>query len=542
MGQVLGYGRSQLPILARYSYGVGHVLNDLCAAMWFSYLLVYFHSVLQFSNVMAGYVMLLGQISDAVCTPLVGYESDNTAGRCRYGNRKSWHLVGTACVLVSFVFIFNPVLFGAPAEKNAEDWAQFIYYAPFVVIFQFGWATTQISHLSLIPELTRCESERVGLNAIRYSFTVMSSVFVYGMTWLLLSRSNESITTAAPPSPNDCDHDGDSVSTSLTNNIPEFRKLSFIVIGVGAFFSIVFHIGTKEKCLDTESDEAAEKRRRSNSEPMNWTDWLKESQFYQIAVLYMSSRLMVNVSQVYIPMYVTDTLNLDKESIAIVPLIIYISGWLSTFLQKLVNKVIGRKMTFFLGAVIFLGGCDWLWCDDIGHQVYGAAVLLGAGGSTVLVTSLSMTADLIGQNTESGAFVFGAMSFTDKLSNGIAVVIIQHIHPCQTSVCCEACEWFYQGVVVLVPGCAALLALFMLLTLVPIQIGHRTGRTSVPLTDDRITTDIEDSINGTISPLPAALCVNTDDEDTGLLIKNSRQNGHVIKGMESPTDYGAIVQ
>ena len=59
------------------------------------------------------------------------------------------------------------------------------------------------------------------------------------------------------------------------------------------------------------------------------------------------------------------------------------------------------QMTYFLGAVVFLGGCDWLWVNDIGHQVYGAAVLLGAGGSTVLVSSLSMTADLIGQNTVS---------------------------------------------------------------------------------------------------------------------------------------------
>lgn len=43
----------------------------------------------------------------------------------------------------------------------------------------------------------------------------------------------------------------------------------------------------------------------------------------------------------------------------------------------------------------------------------------------MLVTSLGITADLIGPNTESGAFVYGANSFTDKLSNGIAVSIIQ---------------------------------------------------------------------------------------------------------------------
>lgn len=35
----------------------------------------------------------------------------------------------------------------------------------------------------------------------------------------------------------------------------------------------------------------------------------------------------------------------------------------------------------------------------MGAEIYGAAALLGAGSATILVTSLSMTADLIGTNT-----------------------------------------------------------------------------------------------------------------------------------------------
>ncbi len=78
----------------RFAYGVGHVLNDLCASMWFSYLLVFYHHVIQFSNEMSGYLMLLGQVADAIATPLVGYESDRTKGLCGYTKRKSWHLFG----------------------------------------------------------------------------------------------------------------------------------------------------------------------------------------------------------------------------------------------------------------------------------------------------------------------------------------------------------------------------------------------------------------------------------------------------------------
>lgn len=43
-----------LTALGRLSYAMGHFLNDLCASMWFSYLLVFYHSVLGFENTNAG--------------------------------------------------------------------------------------------------------------------------------------------------------------------------------------------------------------------------------------------------------------------------------------------------------------------------------------------------------------------------------------------------------------------------------------------------------------------------------------------------------
>lgn len=88
----------RLPWHRRLAFGIGHILNDLCAAMWFSYLLLYFHNVLNFSNTSAGYLLLIGQVADALATPLIGYESDNTNGFCKYTKRKSWHLLGEFCL------------------------------------------------------------------------------------------------------------------------------------------------------------------------------------------------------------------------------------------------------------------------------------------------------------------------------------------------------------------------------------------------------------------------------------------------------------
>lgn len=78
------------------AYGIGHVLNDVCASLWFTYFLVFFHLVLEFSASQAGYLMLIGQIVDALATPFIGYHSDHTNNflSAKYGRRKLWHLFG----------------------------------------------------------------------------------------------------------------------------------------------------------------------------------------------------------------------------------------------------------------------------------------------------------------------------------------------------------------------------------------------------------------------------------------------------------------
>lgn len=67
-------------------------------------------------------------------------------------------------MLVSFAFIFNQCI---GCNDSTPQWASLVYFIPFIVIFQFGWAATQISHLSLIPELVSCQYAKVELTAFR---------------------------------------------------------------------------------------------------------------------------------------------------------------------------------------------------------------------------------------------------------------------------------------------------------------------------------------------------------------------------------------
>ncbi|KAJ0059312.1 hypothetical protein NL108_015498, partial [Boleophthalmus pectinirostris] len=362
-------------------------------------------------------LLLVGQIADGICTPLIGYESDRTPGCGNYGKRKTWHLVGCLSVALSFSFIFNQCLGCSP---QTPQWASVLYFVPFIIVFQFGWAAVQISHLSLIPELVRCEHAKVELTAYRYAFTVMANITVYALAYLLFHmQSGEDMDALGPV------------------DIPVFRNLALLVLGIGLVFSLFFHLGTSEHRSRTGAEESGEQspllapRTTTLSTLLQWKCWLKQPSFYQVALLYMSTRLIVNLSQTYISMYLVNTLGLEKKFIATIPLVMYLSGFLSSFIMKPVSKLIGKSLTYFLGLLLIMTFSYWVLLDEaMGQRVYGAAVLLGAGSATILVISLSMTAELISDQTQSGAFVYGAMSFTDKLANGLAVMLIQSLHPC----------------------------------------------------------------------------------------------------------------
>ena len=117
----------------------------------------------------------------------------------------------------------------------------------------------------------------------------------------------------------------------------------------------------------------------------------------------------------------------------------YTASFVTSFPMKYLNNKAGRKLSFLIGTSLGFCACAWVYFggDEDGKAdeffkhsgIFFAAAMFGSAGSAVLITSLSLTAELIGNNTETSAFVYGAMSFTDKVSNGLAVMVIQHFIP-----------------------------------------------------------------------------------------------------------------
>lgn len=58
----------------------------------------------------------------------------------------------------------------------------------------------------------------------------------------------------------------------------------------------------------------------------------------------------MTVTQVYTPLYLVESLQLPKDSAAIGPLVICVSGFLMTLLLKVVNRFIGQYVSILLDS------------------------------------------------------------------------------------------------------------------------------------------------------------------------------------------------
>lgn len=87
--------KSTLSFLQKIGFGLGHVYNDLCAGVWFSYTLLFMQGALQMPGAEAGALVMVGQVGDALATPIIGVLTD------KYGTKRKWHIAGIVATFQS---------------------------------------------------------------------------------------------------------------------------------------------------------------------------------------------------------------------------------------------------------------------------------------------------------------------------------------------------------------------------------------------------------------------------------------------------------
>lgn len=114
------------------------------------------------------------------------------------------------------------------------------------------------------------------------------------------------------------------------------QHIVLIGISIGALTSVMFHLLVKEGSASSRMQVAGQR---------SVSHLLQDVQLYQVALVYMAARLFVNLSQVYVPLYLHESLGMGAESLAVIPLVMFLTSFGMSLLVKILNKKCGRKVS-----------------------------------------------------------------------------------------------------------------------------------------------------------------------------------------------------
>ncbi|XP_069135875.1 uncharacterized protein [Argopecten irradians] len=206
----------------------------------------------------------------------------------------------------------------------------------------------------------------------------------------------------------------------------------------------------------------------------------RKPKFFKSVIIHACSKLAFLIAQVYMPLYLTESLDMHKISTALVPLVVYLAGFVATLVTRKINAKYGRKRTFAIGEGCVLGASVWLFFIPVesSGQVYATACLLGVGLSTLQVRSVSMMTDLTGSPVDSGAALFGV---NEKVIQAVAILLVQLLSPCRLDAESDDCKLFYRSVMLSMPGGTTFIS-FLVLSLAKI-VGIDEEQQSLEVSD-----------------------------------------------------------
>lgn len=129
--------------------------------------LIFLTDVVKLNPGLAGVIVLISRIWDAVSDPLMGMISDNT--KSKFGRRRPYILLGSLGIIIAFIMLWWPVSFGSQAATFAYVLFAYLFYSTISTIIM-------VPYSSMSSELSMDYKERNTVNGTRLFFSQLSSL------------------------------------------------------------------------------------------------------------------------------------------------------------------------------------------------------------------------------------------------------------------------------------------------------------------------------------------------------------------------------
>ena len=477
--------REKLNFTTKLAYGSGDMGPAITANILVFFLLYFFTNVAGLPAGMAGSILAIGKIGDAINDPVAGILSDRT--RTRWGRRIPWMLFGA--IPFGIFFFLQWIVPNFSDDPDLNNWYLFAYYIAISILFNLAYTAVNLPYTTLTPELTQDYNERTNLNSFRFAFSIGGSILS-----LVLARV---IFQVYPGDPKQ-QYVVLGIVSSLLSVVALFwcvfriqergaspllqssgkKILGFILTALGAIgivygisqlfirisvleitailfglqfigFGLTLIFAKTESHLS--SREAIEARNSASSVPeLPIKQQLKiafsNKAFLYVIGIYLCSWLGVQLTASILIYCVVSWIGMDEAAFPLVAIAVQGTALIMLFFWKAVSNRLGKKTVYYLGMIVWIVAQAALFVIQPGQivLVYIGAIMAGFGVSVAYLIPWSMIPDVIeldelntGQRRE-GVF-YSFMVLLQKLGLALALFLVG-----------QALEW--SGFIQRIPG------------------------------------------------------------------------------------------
>ncbi len=424
-------GQPSLTFLQKLAYGVGDLGPAMTANLVVFLLLPFLTDVAGINPGLAGQVLMIGKIWDAINDPIIGVLSDRT--QSPWGRRHPWMIFAAIPFGISFLLFW--------LVPPWSEWGKFWYYVIVAIAFHLFYTMVNLPYAALTAELATDYHERTTLNSFRFTFSIGGSILS-----LLL---------------------GLALSLLIKDPIKQHLIL-------GALVSVLSIIPLYLCVWGTRQPVARHEQHRRPA-PETALPLLRQIQialtnrpFLFVMGIYLCSWLAVQITATVLKYYVVSWIGLPSEGFYFCALAVQGTAIMMLSVWSQVSHRLGKQAVYYLGSGFWLIAQGGLWILQPGQMglMYSLAVIAGFGVSVAYLIPWSLLPDVVdfdelqtGQRRE-GVF-YSFMLLLQKMGLAVGLALVGQI-----------LGWSgYQGAIanepVAVQSESALLAIRLCITLVP---------------------------------------------------------------------------
>ena len=466
--------REKLNFATKLAYGAGDMGSAMTANVLVFYLLYFFTNVAGLPAGLAGSILMIGKISDAINDPIVGVMSDRT--RTKWGRRLPWMLWGA--IPLGLLFFLQWIVPSFSNNEVVNTWLLFAYYVVIGILFNIAFTAINLPYTALTPELTQDYNERTSLNSFRFAFSIgAGSILSLILAFLVLQQYKDAegegffilaiicaILSILPtlwcalrvqekgsqPILNKSQKRFLGIGLSVVSAFSLSFSLSRLILeGNGeldlmAIFALIaglllagfaytlFFSNPESHLLASPS---TQENSHNNEESLPFAEQLKiafsNKPFLFVIGIYLCSWLAVQLTASILIYYVVSWMGMTSDASTLVALAVQGTAFITLFLWRWISEKAGKKVVYFAGTVIWMvaqAGLFLLQPDQV-TLMYILATMAGFGVSVAYLIPWSMVPDVIeldelrtGQRRE-GVF-YGFMVLLQKFCLALAIWIV----------------------------------------------------------------------------------------------------------------------